>query len=468
MLPDGRAAALTQTWRDGAKPVYQLAILTAADRSTLPEKTTLTYATLGLDWNIRTKIIEFNKTSGTHRIQIKDYSEFNTGDDANGGVTRLNTELMAGKIPDMLDTRSLPLRQYGAKGYLEDLWPYIDKDPDIGRANLMEKVFQAAQQDGKLYQIFNSFSIQTVAGAKKLVGDRMSWSLSELREALAKMPEGCAIFSQYDTRDNMLSTVLVQNMNLFVDWSTGECSFDSDNFKSLLAFCSSFPAEYTYSDDETYETTYERVASGKQMLISAYLYDLGWSFQEMKVSLGGDISFVGYPREDGSVGSSFQLGTGIAMSSVCKDKDGAWSFMRQLLLPKEKLEANGGAAVYVYDLPANKLDFEKQMQEAITPQYQTDDDGNQILDDEGNPIPITPGTLYLGDGTEIQLPSPSQADYDQLMALYNSITTVAGYDENIYKIVNEEAGACFAGDRSLDDIAKNIQSRARLYVNEQR
>lgn len=467
ILPDGRAAALTQQWEND-KISYQLAILTAVDRAALPEKTLLTYATLALDWNIRTKIIAFNKTSSKYRIQIKDYSEFNTGDNAKGGVTRLNTEMLSGNIPDMLDTSSLPLRQYGAKGYLEDLWPYIDKDPDIGRANLMEKVFQAAQQDGKLYQIFNSFSIQTVAGAKKIVGDGMSWTLADLQEALAKMPEGCAIFGQYDTRGDMLRTVLSQNMNNFVNWSTGECSFDSENFKSLLAFCNSFPAEYKYSDDETYETTYERVASGKQMLIPVYLYDLDWSFQEMKVSLGGDISFVGYPKEDGSVGSSFQLGTGIAMSSACKDKDGVWSFMRQLLLPKEKAEAAGIPATEAYTLPSNKPDFEKKMQEAITPQYETDENGKQVLDDQGKPIPIALGGFILSNGTEIRLPRSTQADYDQLMALYNAITTVAGYDENIYNIVNEEAGAYFAGDRSLDDIARNIQNRVRLYVNEQR
>lgn len=467
ILPDGRAVALTQTWEND-KQVHQLATLTATDRSMLPEKTTLTYATLGLDWAIRTKIIAFNKVSEKYRIQIRDYSEFNTGDNASGGLTRLNTEMVAGNIPDMLDTNSMPLRQYGAKGYLEDLWPYIDKDPDIGRANLMERVFQAAQQDGKLYQVFNSFAIQTVAGAKKVVGDRMSWTLADLREALAKMPEGCAIFSQYDTRAEMLRTVLAQNMDAFVNWSTGECSLDSENFKSLLAFCSSFPAEYKPSDDETYETGYERIASGKQMLSAVALYDLGWGFQETKASFGGDVSFVGYPREDGSVGSSFLLGAGVAMSSACGDKEGAWSFMRQLLLPKEKLEAGGGAAAEVYNFPSNKPDFEKKMQEAIEPKYQTDENGSQILDDQGKPIPVPLGGVVLADGTEVSLPRSTQADWDQLMRLYNAINSVTGVDENIYNIVNEEAGAYFAGDRSLDDIARNIQSRVRLYVNEQR
>ena len=47
----------------------------------------------------------------------------------------------------------LPMRQYGARGVLEDLWPHIENDPDIGRDSLMDRVFTAAEQDGKLEQI---------------------------------------------------------------------------------------------------------------------------------------------------------------------------------------------------------------------------------------------------------------------------------------------------------------------------
>ena len=54
------------------------------------------------------------------------------------------------------------------------------------------------------------------------------------------------------------------------------------------------------------------------------------------------------------------------------------------------------------------------------------------------------------------------------MALYSAIDKVYRWDRNLADIVTGEAGAYFAGDRSLDETAALIQSRASLYVNEQR
>jgi hypothetical protein len=53
------------------------------------------------------------------------------------------------------------------------------------------------------------------------------------------------------------------------------------------------------------------------------------------------------------------------------------------------------------------------------------------------------------------------------MALYNAITTTYNYDQRIYDIIKDMAGAYFAGDRGLDDTATQIQSRVKLYMNEQ-
>ncbi|MCI8801150.1 extracellular solute-binding protein [Acetatifactor muris] len=463
-MADSRIAAVSRKW-DNDKAKYELILLTATDRTTLPEKTILTYATMGLDWNMRKRIIAFNKSSEKYRIEIREYGQMNTGADNSAGLTKLNMDLSTGNAPDLLDMGALPIRQYSAKGLLEDLWPYIEKDREIGRERLMEKVFQAAEQDGKLYQIFETFAIQTVAGAKDVVGDRKSWTLAELQAAKAQMPEGCAVFGQYDTKESMLQTVLLQNMNHFVDWNNGKCSFDSDSFKALLEFCNSFPGnkEIQQVQDEDYESEASRIINKKQMLAQFTLYDLGWTYQEYKAAFGGDFSLVGYPREDGSVGSSFIHSSGLAMSSGCKDKEGAWSFMRQLLLPGLNDENN-----YAGMFRTNKTDFEYQIKNAMTPEYQVDENGNQVLDENGKPIPLPLGSMWISDDQEIKLPRPSQDDYDRFMELYNAIDSENYSDENITKIITEETAAYFAGDRSLDDIVRQIQSRVSLYVSENR
>lgn len=466
-LPDGRVVVVTREWQSDNSKV-ELAIMTATDRSQLPEKTTLTYATMYLGYDVRSQIIEFNKTSDKYRIEVRDYSEFATAEDSSAGLTRLNTEIVAGNVPDMLETSSIPLRQYAAKGLLEDLWPFIEGDTDIGgRAGVMEHVLNAAEQDGKLYEIFTNFAIRTVAGPKNIVGDRMSWTLADLQEALAKMPEGCAIFGQTDTKTDMLSNVMAQNADSFVDWSTGQCRFDSEDFKSLLAFCNSFPAEYDWenSQDE-WEDPYTRIISGKQMLTSVYFSQLRWDFLEndgLFKSQGG-AAFIGYPREDGGVGSGFTTNGGVAMSAACKDKEGAWSFMRTRLLSQSTDEES---ARYWSNFPVNKADFDKMVEEAMTVQYEQDENGQPLLDENGQPIEIKE-TWWISDDLQLEQGAVTQEQYDRFMALYNAVDSVYYFDEAIYDIVADMAGAYFAGDRSLDDTAAQIQSRVTLYVNENR
>ncbi len=468
-LEDGRIVAMTRSWgMYGDDMTMELAILTEADASVLKDKVTLTYATQYLGYEERNKIIDFNKSSDKYRIEIKDYSEFNTAEDYKAGLTKLNTEIAAGNVPDILNVSGLPIQQYGAKGLLEDLWPYIDNDPDLGRDAIMENVFKAAEQDGKLYQVFSTFSIQTVVGATKVVGDRMSWTLDDLQAALATMPEGCTIFGEGDTKAGMLSNVLAQNMDAFVDWSTGQCSFDSEDFISLLEFCNSFPLEYDWNnvDREEYEDDNTRVMNGKQMLLNAGLYDLGDSLQMYEVVFNGDYSFIGFPQEDGSVGSSFSIGGGVAMSSTCKDKEGAWSFMREYLMP-QYANVDEEYMIGGYNLSTNKADFEKMVEMAMKKEYQLDVNGNQVLDENGQPIEV-PKYSYGFNDLMVDVYATTQEQYDQFMALYNAIDSISTYDENIYNIVNEVAGGYFNGDKTVQDTAKQIQDRVTLYVNEQR
>ena len=461
---DGRVVAVTREWdRAGDGLNIELAVMTAVDRASLPEKTTLTYATMYLSYDARRNIIDFNKKSDKYRIEVRDYSEFNTEENASAGLSKLNTEIVAGAVPDMLDTTSLPMRQYGAKGILEDLWPFIESDPDLGREAVMERVLQANEQGGKLYEIFNSFYIITVAGASRIVGDEMSWTLADLKNALTQMPEGCSIFGQYDTKSDMLRTIMSVNADSFVDWDKGECHFDSPSFQSLLEFCNSFPPEFDWDkvDQEEWEYEDTRLMSGKQMLAQTGISSLDWSVPRYKALFQGDVTFVGYPMEDGSVGSCFSAADrGIAMSAACKDKEGAWSYMRQVLLPRSEDE-------FYSQFYVNRSDFEKSVQKAMEPNYQYDENGEKILDENGQPL-VWKDTIWVGNDQEIEVERCTQADYEQVMALYNAIERMSSYDENVYNIVNDLCGAYFAGDRSLEETVNQIQSRVKLYVNENR
>lgn len=465
-LEDGRILALSQNWgENGNRANYELALLTETDAAILPPKTTLTYASIYVSYSDRNKIIDFNKSSDTHRIEILDYSQFNTETDSSAGLTQLNTDIGAGKVPDILSTRELPVSRYGGAGVLEDLWPFIENDPDLGREKVMEHVLEAAEQDGKLYIAFPSFTINTLVGAKDVVGDRMSWTLADMQAALATMPEGCSYLDAEYTKDQMLSSILEQNLDSYIDWTTGQCSFNTPDFISALEFCNSFAAEFDWEnvDWETYKDSDTRIREGMQMLATMSVYSLS-DLQYQKARFNGDVSFIGFPREDGGAGSAFELGAGLCMSSTCEDKDGAWQFIRDMFLPQyadvSDEDYYGGGSFSV-----NKQDFDQAMTYYMTPRYEKDENGNPVLDENGNPVEEKTNWFWI-DGEEIPIYAATQADYDQVMALYNSTDHVYSQDTEIMDIVKDVTAGFFNGDKTAQETAGQIQDRVGLYVGE--
>ena len=72
---------------------------------------------------------------------------------------------------------------------------------------------------------------------------------------------------------------------------------------------------------------------------------------------------------------------------------------------------------------------------------------------------------YNGEFFPVDVLSPKECQ--EWEDYFNSITRCTLFsDRNILALVEEEAGAYFAGDRTLDDTVERIQRRAELYVNE--
>ena len=100
ILPDGRVACVTSSYNfvDYSQKL-EMALLTKTDVSEIPQKTYLSMATFYLDYNLRAKVIEFNKKNTKYRIEVTDYSEYNTQDDYTAGLLKLSTEIISGNIP---------------------------------------------------------------------------------------------------------------------------------------------------------------------------------------------------------------------------------------------------------------------------------------------------------------------------------------------------------------------------------
>lgn len=87
--------------------------------------------------------------------------------------------------------------------------------------------------------------------------------------------------------------------------------------------------------------------------------------------------------------------------------------------------------------------------------------GNQILDDDGNPIPISSGGMSYGNEPMIELYAVTQEQYDAVLALIDSTTTFVDYDQNVLDIISDEAAGYFAGSKTVEEASKLIQSRSQ-------
>lgn len=466
VLDDGRIVVPYTEWDTNYEvPENSLIVLTQKPWDSVPHKEVLTLATLSLDYDIRGKVIEFNRKNEKYRIEVRDYSEYNnyTEDmaDYTAGLTKLKTEIGAGTLPDLLDMNGLPLEQMAAKGMIEDLYPWLDSDPSLNRSDFLPSVLSALEVGGKLYTTCPTFSIWTAIGAASVVGDTPGWTYDEFNAALRSMPEGCTAFDQYVTRDDMLRTCLALDGDSFVNWATGECTFDSDAFVKLLEFVKSFPDEF---DWENYRWTEEdstpnRVASGRQMLLQQHISDFD-ELQMFQAMFGGDATYVGFPSETGTGNMIQPHGCSYAITSKCANKEAAWEFLRMFFTADY-------SSRYGWGLPIHKAAFDKKLEEAMTPEYQKDADGNFVLDENGERIEISRGGWSWGS-LEVEFHAMTQAEADKLIEAVNTTTKLYKADDSIYEIVSEQAAAFFTGQKSAQDVARLVQSKAMIYVNEQR
>lgn len=440
----------------GQDDTLERVTLTPLDPDGLPEKATLTLACLGASGPLQNYVNKFNQTRQDCQIQLVEYSDPHMPME---GYERMIVDIIAGNVPDILCLDRLPAEKFGAKGLFEDLWPYIESDPELGRDALMSRVLECAEQEGKLYYIFDGFSIVTAAAPAGVAGDRLGWTLEDMRAALEQMPEGCQAYSPAESKYRLLYELLNADMDRYVDWETGTCSFDGGEFQELLGYINSLDI----SPDQRgsgIEYMEEAVLDGRQMLYydgSAGLITNFFDVQRCEAVLGGPVCFVGNPKGDGSCGSAFYVGFNscpLAVTAACKDKEAAWSFLRELLLP-QGVRALSDDVSMVSQFPINREDFEElwrrsaELEEEALP-------GRLFSDAEGN------------DLLSVRYEAPAQAEYGQIMALYDAIETMYRTDEDLWEIVSAEAGAYFAGELPLEETVSRIQARVQLYIDEQR
>ncbi len=417
-LSDGRFLVLTASPDQRAELSYDLAVLSQG----VDERIVLRMVSLTAGPGVVQAVSDFNKTNSRYRIELTEYFPFeqNVSDEEwDSAVLNLNTRIISGDMPDILDMSNLPVQVYHNKGLLEDLYPYMENDPGIHREDYFENVFTAISLDGKLPYITDGVGVSTMLADGKSMNGKTGWTLQDLEELLNTYGAD----SVSNLSGAFFLKIMLQTDNSFVDWTSGKCSFDSPEFIKLLEFACKIQegSQKGFGEEpgSTCVAAYEAVLS---------IYHIA----QYRDYFHGNLKLLGLPGSNGEYHALLpEVKIGIA--SAGSQKDGAWEFVRTLLSEEHQKSCSM--------LPVHKGAFDAVMQAAM--------EGKSVW-----------AWLYENGRATAE-------DAEIARRLLSSAAYVVNDNQTLENIILEEAGEYFSGTKDVKEAAETIQNRATLYINEQ-
>lgn len=359
---------------------------------------------VGYSASLSRGITRLNTADSPYIFQVDAF----TDDEA--GLDKFRAELAAGAFDLVVFHHQIDT---SASGF-EDLYPYIDRDPDLSREDFMPNLLESSTVKGELHQLWNSVSVSTLAAREEVVGDGRGLSAADCRELVNSRDDLQSVldnkFSDVNgLRQDTLQNVAIMGAAVFVDKDNASCSFDSAEFAELLSLCKSIEANPD--------------SSGDDFLLNSAGFDLSWLEERL-----GPCSFVGYP--DGGDGlhfyilpNDFTYAVTMAIPTGSQNKEGAWYYIK------------------------SKLSRSSQLKLA--------NEGRGLL-----PVMYEPAQDFISQNFEA----------DQAQSIFGLLERTKYselYGDSVLRdMIIDSSQAYLAGSKSLEETVQLIQGKASVYVAE--
>ena len=401
------------------------------------EKTVLTLGVVLLTQELASVVTEFNRYNQDLQVQVVDYRD--DSDSYELGVDRLKLDIVTGKAPDILSVSAMDYELFVDKGILADLYGFMEEDTELDRDMLIPSVVKAYETDGHLYCLAPGFQLYSMWGLKSVTGGRTGVTMEELMQILKEHGQDINAIYGFSADESALRTLCTFGMDEFVDWENGTCEFDGEYFKSVLTFVKEYKG--------TWPKSIEDVREGRKLMTIGIIFNVA-SYQIEKEIYGGELGFIGCPTASGSGTAVSFRGDNLSVNARSDKQQEAWQFVKYYLM--NGYEDGQG-------LPVLKEEFDRSLERAMEDDY--------LIDEFGNSYRMQKGSWYVGsDGISVY--AATQEDVDAVRALVETAQNRYDYHTVLLNIIEEEAAAYFAGQKSVDDVAKIIQSKASLYLQE--
>ena len=342
-----------------------------------------------------------------------------------------------------------------------DLVPYIDSENGLDRSLFYDNIFRAMEKDGKLFFAPLTFSVETLMVNDKFIPENAPWTYKGFLETGRSVPDGVSFYPS-KLKGRLLGDMLRTTKAEFLDYEKKTVHFDNDDFYTLLDIAKEFgldkiPDEeqmkVTYLDDGTAisEGTFitpedkfkeEIIAVREAYVVSMLTYGMEKSF------LKNHASYRGYPGKNGG-GNAVMCITSMGITADSKNKDEAWNVIKSFYEKESQIDLCA-----IYGLPMRRESFRAVCEKEM----------NAIQANRARMIEESGG--YEDPSLDDFAPDIQPKDIDDVEKLILSIDRTFEGDGAIEDIVMEEAGGYFAGSRSKEDTAKNINNRGNILMKE--
>ena len=345
------------------------------------------------------------------------------------------------------------------QGILEDLTPYFERSNTISKEDIVEAVWRAGSVDDKLYFLIPSFICYGLLVEKGHTNDG-AWSGKDYIALGKKYPDSMLNRLIKNPSAQILSE-LREYMAAFIDFENRTCSFDSDEFISLLENLKAL-------SDRNYEAVDENATIAELIRGKTYLsrrvsikMDPGLSsYRDIVEAFGNDYEIAGDPTADGSLKYTMDFNFQIyGMNANSGNKEGVWAFFEYLLSeeyqqPNPPRDLDGQEILIGSGFPARKDSLERGLQANV-----------DYVTDPGRPALYRRNT-YTNESLEEYEHLPEDARQRVLHIIDNSYRPAFNNDYTLLNILFEECEPFFQGDKSVKDVVKIIQSKITLYLAE--
>ncbi|WP_178076031.1 ABC transporter substrate-binding protein [Paenibacillus oralis] len=348
-------------------------------------------------------------------------------------ATTINADLMNGTASDLLVVDPLPYTKYADKKLLADMGEFMKDDDRFSPDNYYMNVFDALKYDGGLYGIPYSVSMMVWMGNQdrlEPLGIRPDrWTWKEFKEkigTLAQDPSGSPL--QWEDPGDWIIERVGAERNAFIDSDSQTAEFAGQKFIDLLEETKSLYDQKFFSQpDVSISLSGDKAGSELSVFFPVRVGD--FAAAAIGHLLFANPAIYEVPSESGEQGMSFDAHTMLAINNKSPNKQEAWEFLSFLLTDEMQFSPE------LEGLPVLKKASEAQMEAAKNASV------------EGSPK-ATPEEL------------------NKIHELLSQVNRFAGLDPKIEAILKEETKPFFTGQKTAETVAKSIQNKVNLYLQE--